>query len=54
MFGKWITKETFDQINCNTSPTEHAQQIELLLIGKLDELCPTKTMRISPQEKTLY
>ena len=50
-FGKWITKETFDQINCNTSHTEHAQQIELLLIGKLDELCPTKTMRISPQDK---
>ena len=31
--------------------TEHAQQLQNLLVGKLDEMCPTKTMRITAQDK---
>ena len=52
-FGKWITAENFEQVNCklSLSPTHHANQLQQLLIGKLDELCPVKTMRISPQDK---
>ena len=50
-FGQWITSEDFSVINENISPTDQAQQLEQLLSFKLDELCPSKTMRISPQDK---
>ena len=50
-FGNWITSESFDQINDQLHPSAHAQQFQDLLVGKLDELYPTKTMRISPQDK---
>ena len=51
-YGNWITGESFSQINHeDLPPSEHANQLQQLLIGKLDELCPTKTMRVSPQDK---
>ena len=37
-------------IDDSLSPSAHAQELEQLMIRKLDELCPTKTMRVSPLE----
>ena len=50
-FGQWITGETFSGIDDNISPSEHAQQLQHLLMSKLDEMCPVQTMRISFQDK---
>ena len=50
-FGQWITRESFCKINESLSPTAHAQELQSLLMGKLDELCPTQTMRVSGQDK---
>ena len=50
-FGQWITKESFNNINGSLSPTAHAQELQSLLMDKLDELCPTQTMRVSAQDK---
>ena len=50
-YGQWITSESFSEINDNLAPSEHALQLEQLLGGKLDELCPAKSMRITPQDK---
>ena len=49
-FGQWITGFSFN-LDENLSPTEHADQLQQILAGKLDELCPTQTMRISFQDK---
>ena len=50
-FGQWITSESFSGINEHLHPTAHAQELQALLISKLDELCPTQTMRVSAQDK---
>ena len=50
-FGRWITGESFNGINDNLSPSEHAQKLQDILMSKLDELCPLQTMRISAQDK---
>ena len=50
-FGQWITGVDFDDIGGNSSTSEHAQDLQKLLMTKLDELCPTQTMRVSYQDK---
>ena len=50
-FGQWITSESFTGINEHLQPTAHAQELQELLMSKLDELCPTQTMRVSIQDK---
>ena len=50
-FGRWITSESFSGVGVNLDPTEHAQVLQNLLMGKLDQYCPTKTMRVSSQDK---
>ena len=50
-YGQWITSESFDKLDNSLSPTAHAQELQSLLMGKLDELCPTQTMRVSAQDK---
>ena len=50
-FGQWITAETFKCIDDKLSPSEHAEQLQQLLLIKLDELCPVQTMKISAQDK---
>ena len=47
-FVQWITKETFTGIDDNA---QHAQKLQELLMGKLEELCPVQTMRVSYQDK---
>ena len=49
-FGLWITGHNFSVIDDSLSPSAHAQEIEQLMNRKLDELCPTKTMRVLPQD----
>ena len=50
-FGQWITSADFNHIRGNLSTSEHAQKLQELLIDKLDDLCPTQTMRVSHQDK---
>ena len=54
-FGKWITSESFNQItsisNGGTHPSSQAQLLQNILLTKLDETCPVKTMKIGPQDK---
>ena len=50
-FGKWIVGEQFGQISSNLSPTVHAEKLQKVLLDKLDETCPTQTMRVSPRDK---
>ena len=49
--GQWITGESFSLINDNNLPSDHALQLEQLLFGNLDKLCPLKSMRISDRDK---
>ena len=50
-YGQWITEENFSDINGNLSPSVQASKLQKLLMGKLDELCPAQTMRVSFQDK---
>ena len=50
-YGQWITSESFSGIDEKLSSSEYAQKLQQLLIGKLDEICPLETMRISFQDK---
>ena len=50
-FGKWLTEENFSNISNDLSTTIHAEELQNLLLGKLDEFCPVQTMRISHQDK---
>ena len=50
-FGQWITDEDFSSLKMDSPATEHAQELEDFLMAKLDELCPTKTLKISSQDK---
>ena len=49
-FGQWIVQENFTIINKH-STSEHAQELQQLFMNKLDEYCPTQTMRIGTQDK---
>ena len=49
-FGQWITGHNFSVISDTLSSSAHAQEFEELMMAKLDELCPTQTMRVSPQD----
>ena len=49
--GQWITSETFEIINCELPPSEQAQQLQDLLMRKLNEFCPRKTFKLSSQDK---
>ena len=50
-FGQWITAQDFSLINTDLSPDDLALTLDNMLMTKLDEYCPTKTMRIGPQDK---
>ena len=50
-YGQWITSTDFSGISSSLSVSEHAQKLQELLMDKLDELCPTQTMRVSQQDK---
>ena len=50
-FGTWITKEPFSFSEDDISPDKQAQDMQELLMSKLDEFCPVKTVRLGPQDK---
>ena len=50
-FGTWIMGERFESISDNVCPSEQAKILENLLTSKLDEYCPTKSFKISSQDK---
>ena len=50
-FGTWITSGPFETENKNLNPSEQARILENILLSKLDECCPSKTVKISSQDK---
>ena len=54
-FGKWITCESFEKITSagsgGTHSTTKVHLFQNMLLNKLQETCPLKTMRIGPQDK---
>ena len=52
-FGSWITSEPFNSVNMNLDldPSEHSRILENTLLSKLDEYCPSKSVKISSQDK---
>ena len=50
-FGQWITAETWDMISDKITSTEQAQQLQNILLNKLNEYCPVKTFKLGPQDK---
>ena len=51
LFGQWIVGQEWDTIEDGLSPTEQATNLETLLQNKLDEFCPTRSMKIGSQDK---
>ena len=49
-FGTWLTSTEL-KIEENREPSEHAEELENILMNKLDETCPMQTMKIGPQDK---
>ena len=53
-FGQWITGESWklltDRIN-KITVTQHSQELQNILIGKLDELCPQVSFKVNNQDK---
>ena len=53
-FGRWITAETWEKVSSRIkeiTTTQHSQDLQKLLMCKLDEFCPTETFKISTQDK---
>ena len=50
-FGEWIVSENWNSIDAKATPTEQASQLENLLLSKLDEYCPVKTMKLGMKDK---
>ena len=47
-FGAWICSEEWDGILDNTTPTEQVQAFEKIVTTKLDNILPTKSVKINP------
>ena len=50
-FGEWIVTEKWESLKGDISPTEQAALFEKLLITKLDQFCPEKSMKLISQDK---
>ena len=50
-FGEWIVTEKWESLKGDISPTEQAALFEKLLMTKLDQFCPEKSMKFSSQDK---
>ena len=50
-FGQWIMSETWDELNCDLSPTELAEKFQNVVLGNLDKFCPEKTKKVGSQDK---
>ena len=49
-FGTWIINEGLD-IDEDNKPNEYAHLLESVLLDKLNEACPIKSMKLGPQDK---
>ena len=52
--GQWITAETWGGLSQCQTATELASSFEHLLKSNLDKFCPTKTTKISSQDKPYF
>ena len=50
-FGQWITAETWDNLVDDLPSSEQAQQLEDILMDKLNKYCPLKTFKLSNRDK---
>ena len=53
-FGQWITAETWEGLSHCQTATELASKFEGILKTNLDKHCPTKTTKISSQDKPFF
>ena len=52
-FGQWITAQDFSDIDDTLASNQFAQKLEDILVSKLNEYCPQKTVRLGSQDKPL-
>ena len=50
-FGQWIVKEDWLSVNCTGTTSEQAVCLENLLIAKVNEFCPEKSMKLGFRDK---
>ena len=50
-FGAWITTEHSTFVQDELPSSDHAAALGKLLLDKLNEFCPTETLKISPRDK---
>ena len=50
-FGQWITAQNFSEISDTLTSDQFAQKLEDILVSKLDQYCPMKTVRLGSQDK---
>ena len=50
-FGEWITAESWQSVNDESSPTEQVSQLHKMLSQKLETFCPEKSLKISQFDK---
>ena len=50
-FGQWITRESWDELNCRNLASDQVTIFENLINSKLDQYCPVKTVKIGSQDK---
>ena len=51
-FGQWLVSEQWDNISWdNTSPTDQVKCFQWLVMNKLNQFCPQKTVKLGTHEK---
>ena len=50
-FGEWIVQQKWEGLRGDLSPTQQTEVFQSVVLDKLNELCPEKTVRLSTQDK---
>ena len=50
-FGRWIGQETFEDVVKETDPTKQVEVLNVKLARKVEEICPTKKVKIFMNDK---
>ena len=50
-FGEWIVNQGWEGLKGKLTPTQQAKEFENITMNKLNQFCPTKSVRISSQDK---
>ena len=50
-FGQWIINENWDCVAQDGEPTDQAIALQTVLEGKVDEIFPAKTSRVTGKDK---